>query len=289
MCEFSTLQEKIQEEYFGHDHVTVIKPEKGLYDLDLRELWAYKELLLVLVTRDIKVRYKQTVLGIAWAVIQPVTTMVIFSVIFGNFAKIPSDGYAYPVFVYAALLPWGLFSTSVSSSAASMVGSSHLVSKVYFPRILIPVSSVGAALVDFAISTLILLSLMLFFDVEITLRLLLLPGLIFILLLIALGVGIFLSALTVSYRDFRYVVPFMIQIWMYLTPVIYPVSLIPEKWQWLSYLNPMTGVIEASRAIFLGSELNILGLILSLIFGLVMLMLGVMYFKRVEKRFADVI
>ncbi len=285
----STPQETIQQEYFGHDHVTVIKPEKGLYDLDLRELWAYKELLLVLVARDVKVRYKQTVLGIAWAVIQPVTTMVIFSIIFGNFAKIPSDGYAYPVFVYAALLPWGLFSSAVSSSAGSMVGSSHLVSKVYFPRILIPVSSVGAALVDFSISALILLCLMLYFDVDITLRLIFLPGLIFILLLTALGVGIFLSALTVSYRDFRYVVPFMIQIWMYLTPVIYPVSIIPDHWQWISYLNPMTGVIEASRAIFLGSELNFLALVFSFIFGLVMLVLGVMYFKRVEKRFADVI
>ena len=285
----SSTQETIRQEYFGHDHVTVIKSEKGLLDFDLRELWAYRELLLVIVTRDIKVRYKQTVLGIAWAVIQPVTTMIIFSVIFGNFAKIPSDGHAYPVFVYAALLPWGLFSTAVSTSANSLVGSSHLVSKVYFPRILIPVSSVGAALVDFAISTTILFCLMLFFSVEFSLKLLLLPGLVFVLLLTALGVGIFLSALTVSYRDFRYVVPFMIQVWMYLTPVIYPVSLIPEKWQWISYLNPMTGVVETSRAIFLGGEFNILALVFSLLFGLTMLVFGVIYFKRVEKRFADVI
>ncbi len=284
-----STHETIQQDYFGHDHVTVIKPEKGLLDLDLRELWAYRELLLVLVARDIKIRYKQTVLGIAWAVIQPVTTMIIFSIIFGNFAKIPSDGYAYPVFVYAALLPWGLFSTAITTSAISMVSSSHLVSKVYFPRILIPISSVGAAVVDFAISTVILFCLMLFFDVEFSLKLLLIPGLVFVLLLAALGVGIFLSALTVSYRDFRYVVPFMIQIWMYLTPVIYPLSLIPEKWQWLSYLNPMTGVIEASRAIFLGSEFNIIAFMFSIIFGLVMLALAVMYFKRVEKRFADVI
>ncbi len=285
----SQSKNSIQQKYFGHDHVTVIKPEKGLFDLDLRELWAYRELLLVLVSRDVKVRYKQTVLGIAWAVIQPITTMIIFSVIFGNFAKIPSDGYAYPVFVYTALLPWGLFSTAVSSSANSMVGSAHLVSKVYFPRILIPVSSVGAALVDFAISTLILFSLMLFFGVEFSLKLLLLPGLIFVLLLTALGVGIFLSALTVSYRDFRYVVPFMIQIWMYLTPVIYPVSLIPEKWQWISYLNPMTGIIEASRAIFLGAEINLIALLFSIVFAVTMFILGVVYFKRVEKRFADVI
>ena len=282
-------KETFQEEYFGHDHITVIKPTRGLLDLDLRELWAYRELFQVLVGRDIKVRYKQTVLGIAWAVIQPICTMIIFSVIFGNFAKIPSDGYPYPVFVYAALLPWGLFSTAVSTSANSMIGSSHLISKVYFPRILIPVSSVGASLVDFSISMLILFCLMLFFGVAFSFKLLLLPVLIIALLITALGVGIFLSALTVSYRDFRYVVPFMIQIWMYITPVIYPLSLVPEKWQWLCFLNPMTGVIEASRAIFLGTELNVFGLLFSIVFGMSMLFFSILYFKRVEKRFADVI
>jgi len=285
----SQSQDTLQQEFFGHDHVTVIHPNRGLLDLDIRELWAYRELFLVLVARDVKVRYKQTVLGISWAVIQPISTMIIFSVIFGNFAKIPSDGQPYPVFVYAALLPWGLFSTAVSTAANSMVGSSHLVSKVYFPRILIPIASIGASVVDFAISTIILFGLMMFFGIEFSFSLLLLPLLVLTLLIIALGVGILLSALTVSYRDFRYVVPFMIQIWMYLTPVIYPLSIIPEKWQWVSYLNPMTGVIEASRSIFLGTDLNLIALTISLIFGFSMLCLSIIYFKRVEKRFADVI
>lgn len=282
-------QDSIKNEYFGHDHLTVISPEKGLFDLDLRELWAYRELFLVLVTRDIKIRYKQTVLGIAWAVIQPVTTMIIFSMVFGRFAKIPSDGFPYPVFVFAALLPWGLFSTAVSTAGNSMVGSAHLVSKVYFPRVLIPISSVGASLVDFLISTAILFLLMLVFSISFSPMLLLLPFLSLVLIANALGVGIFLSALTVSYRDFRYVIPFIIQIWMYLTPVIYPLSLIPEKWRWLSYLNPMTGIIEGFRAIFLDTSMNLVALLFSIIFASVMLCLSVIYFKRVEKRFADVI
>ncbi len=282
-------EDTIQQDYFGHDHVTVIGPERGLLDLDLRELWAYRELFLVLVSRDIKVRYKQTVLGIAWAVIQPVTTMVIFSMVFGKFARIPSDGIPYPVFVYAALLPWGLFSTAVSSAGNSMVGSAHLVSKVYFPRVLIPISSVGAGLVDFLISTAILFLLMLVFSISFSIKLFLLPLLLLILIANSLGVGILLSALTVSYRDFRYVIPFMIQIWMYLTPVIYPLSLIPEKWRWLSYLNPMTGIIESFRSIFLGTDLNFIALLFSVIFAAAMLGLSLVYFKRVERRFADVI
>ena len=282
-------KDTLQEDYFGHDRVTVIGPEKGLFDLDLRELWAYRELFLVLVTRDIKIRYKQTVLGIAWAVIQPVTTMIIFSMVFGKFAKIPSDGFPYPVFVYAALLPWGLFSTAVSTAGNSMVGSAHLVSKVYFPRVLIPISSVGASLVDFLVSTAILFLLMLAFSISFSLKLLLLPFLSLILIANALGVGIFLSALTVSYRDFRYVIPFMVQIWMYVTPVIYPLSLIPENWRWLSYLNPMTGIIEGFRSVFLGTSMNLIALFFSIFFAGVMLGLSVIYFKRVEKRFADVI
>lgn len=223
--------------YFNHDHVTLIRPEKGFFDLGFRELWAYRELFLVLVARDIKVRYKQTVLGISWAVIQPVTTMIIFSLVFGNFAKIPSDGFPYPVFVYTALLPWGLFSTAVSTAGNSMVGSAHLISKVYFPRVLIPVSSVGASLIDFLISMVILFFLMMIFSISFSVKLLFLPILLLILMANALGIGILLSALTVSYRDFRYVIPFMIQIWMYLTPVIYPLNLIPDGWQWLSYLK----------------------------------------------------
>lgn len=282
-------EDTIQEDYFGHDHITVIGPEKGLFDLDLRELWAYRELFIVLVNRDIKVRYKQTVLGIAWAVIQPVTTMIIFSLIFGKFAKIPSEGFPYPVFVYAALLPWGLFSTAVSTAGNSMVGSAHLVSKVYFPRVLIPVSSVGAGLVDFMISTLILLLLMLFFSISFSFKLVFMPLLFLILIANALGVGIFLSALTVSYRDFRYVIPFMIQIWMYLTPVIYPLSMIPDSWRWLSYLNPMTGIIEGFRSVFLGTGMNFAALFFSVVFAGVLLCCSVVYFRRVEKRFADVI
>jgi len=257
--------------------------------LNWRELWAYRELLWVLTARDIKVRYKQTVLGAGWAIIRPLLTMIIFSVVFGQFAKVPSDGFPYPVFVYAALLPWTFFAAAISTSGQSLVGSANLVSKVYFPRLIIPLSSIGAGLIDLAISTGVLLGMMLWFGVGFTWNLLAAPLLLIGVVFTALGVGTLLSALTVAYRDFTHLTPFLVQIWMYITPVIYPVSLVPEKWQWLLYVNPMTGLIEAFRSAFLGKPFDVPGIGLSFVVASCTLALGVAYFERVERRFADIV
>jgi len=277
------------ENRFSHENLTIIRPRSGWHMLDLKEIWAYRELLAVLTMRDIKVRYKQTVLGAAWAIIQPLTTMLIFTIIFGRLAKIPSEGFPYPVFVYAGLLPWTFFANALSSSGNSLVGSAHLISKVYFPRLIIPLSSVGAGIVDLLISTFILLLLMLWYQVPLTQQILAAPLLMLGVVTAALGVGTLLSALTVSYRDFRFVVPFMIQVWMYLTPVVYGVTFIPEKYRWLLLLNPMAGYIDGFRAAFLGKPFNLTSLTVSVIMSIILLCTGAAYFEKVERRFADVI
>lgn len=281
--------ERLREEYFGHGHVTVIEPSRGWRALDLRELWAYRELLWVLTERDIKVRYKQTVLGAAWAVIQPLMLMVVFSVFFGKLAKMPSDGIPYPIFAYCALLPWTFFANALSSSANSVLGSANLISKVYFPRLIVPLASIGSWLVDFMIAALILLGLMVYYDVGWTLNLLAVPLLLCGVVVAALGAGTLLSALTVAYRDFRYVIPFLLQFWMFATPVVYPASLVPARWQWLIELNPMTGLIEGFRSAFLGRPFDAVAIALSLGVSLVMLLVAVAYFERVERRFADIV
>jgi lipopolysaccharide transport system permease protein len=270
-------------------HVTVIEPRKGWRALDLQELWAYRELLFVLTMRDIKVRYKQTVLGFSWAIIQPAMMMVVFSIFFGGLAKMPSDGHPYPLFVYSGLLPWTFFQTAVGSASSSLLNSSHLVTKVYFPRLMIPLSAIGSGLADFLIATMVLFVLMAIYGGTFGLSLLLAPFLILGVVFIALGVGTFLAALTVSYRDFRYVVPFMLQFWMFATPVIYPASLVPEKWRMLLYLNPMAGMIEGFRAAFLGSTFNLGAVALSLTTAALIFAAGVAYFEKVERRFADII
>lgn len=280
---------KLSDLYFGHDHVTIMKPQTGWRLLDLKELWAYRELLSVLTVRDIKVRYKQTVLGFAWAIIQPVMMMAVFSIFFGRLAQIPSDGYPYPIFVYAALLPWTFFANAITSSAGSLVGSTNLVSKVYFPRLIIPLSSVGSGLVDFAVAAVILLLLMAYYGVSWTVNLLMAPVLLAALVLTALGVGTFLAALNVAYRDFRYVVPFLVQFWLFATPVAYPASLVPERWQWALYLNPMAGVIEGFRSTFLGRSFDVVGLLISLGIAIVLFAASILYFEKVERRFADII
>jgi len=285
----SRTRDSIQETYFGHEHETVIEPTKGWRNLDLKELWAYRELLWVLTLRDIKVRYKQTVLGVVWALIQPVMLMVVFSIFFGRLAKIPSDGYPYPIFVYAALLPWVFFANAISSSASSVVGSANLISKVYFPRLIIPLASIGAGLIDFAIATLVLLLLMIFYGVGWSVNLLAAPVLVVAVLFTALGIGTFLSALNVAYRDFRYVIPFLIQLWMFATPVVYPASLVPEKWQWILYLNPMAGLIEGFRSAFLGRPFDFEALGISFTVAVIVFLVGVAYFEKVERRFADII
>ncbi len=284
-----TTTTESQEEVFSREHLTVIKPPQGWRMLDWRELFAYRELLWVLTMRDIKVRYKQTVLGAAWAIVRPFTTMIIFSLVFGQLAKMPSDGYPYPVFVYAALLPWTFFAGAISASGQSLVGSAHLVSKVFFPRLIIPLSSVGAGLVDLLISTGILLLMMLWYGVGWSVNLLSAPLLMIAVVFIALGVGTLLSALTVAYRDFTHLTPFIVQIWMYVTPVIFPVSIVPEHWQWVLYMNPMTGLVEGFRSAFLGKPFDVSGLAISCAIAVAVFVLGVAYFEKVERRFADII
>jgi len=275
--------------YFGHEHVTIIQPSKGWRLLDFRELWAYRELWYVLVKRDIKARYKQTVLGAAWAIIQPVVTMVVFTVVFGGLARIPSDGYPYAIFTYAALLPWTFFANTITSSANSLVNDANLISKVYFPRLIIPMSAVGTGLMDMMISTAVLLILMFYFDISWTLNLLAVPLLLLAVIFTALGVGVLISALTVAYRDFRYVVPFGVQIWMYASPVVYPTSLVPEKWQWLVLMNPMTGLIDAFRSAFLGRAFDLHAITISFAVSIVIFLIGVAYFEKVERHFADIV
>jgi lipopolysaccharide transport system permease protein len=284
-----TTQEPLREAYFGHEHVTVIKPSKGWRSLDLKELWAYRELLWVLTERDIKVRYKQTVLGAAWALIQPVTMMVVFSVFFGKLAKMPSDGIPYPIFAYCGLLPWTFFSNALSSSAGSVVGSANLISKVYFPRLLVPLSSIGSWLLDFAIATVILLGLMLYYGIGWSWNLLVAPLLLLAIVFAALGVGTLLAALTVAYRDFRYVIPFLLQFWMFATPIVYPASIVPERWQWVLHLNPMAGLIEGFRAAFLGRPFDPSAIAISVAAAVALFMAGVAYFEKVERRFADIV
>jgi len=257
--------------------------------LDLRELLTYRELLWVLTLRDLKVRYKQTLLGVAWAVIQPVTAMIIFTVIFGRLAGLPSDGYPYPVFVFAGLLPWTFFANAIGAIGGSLAGSAPLITKVYFPRLIIPLTSIGSGLVDFAVSTGVLLLLMLYYGMPWSTNLAAVPLLVLGLVFTGLGVGAFLSALTVAYRDFRYVIPFLTQMWLFATPVIYPENLIPEGWRWALYLNPMAGWINGFRAAFLGGSFDAVGLGISSTLAALLLLGGAVYFGKVERGFADII
>lgn len=267
----------------------VIEPANGWQALELRDLWKYRELLYFLTWRDIKVRYKQTVLGVAWAVIQPILTMVIFSVIFGQLAKLPSEGIPYPIFTYAALLPWQLFAFALTNSSNSLVSSQNLVSKVYFPRLVIPIASVLPGLVDFAISFVVFAGMMIFYHVPLTARVVFLPLFLLLALTTALAVGLWLSALNVAYRDIRYVVPFLTLAWQYATPVAYSSTLIPEKWRLLFGLNPMSGVVEGFRWALLGSG-DVGGLFwISVAIIAILLVSGLAYFKRMEATFADVI
>jgi lipopolysaccharide transport system permease protein len=267
----------------------VIEPARGWEGLELGDLWRYRGLLYFLTWRDVKVRYKQTLLGAAWAVLQPVLTMLVFSIIFGQLAKLPSEGIPYPIFTYTALLPWQLFAFALLNSSNSLVGSQNLVSKVYFPRLVIPIASVLPGLVDFAISFVVLIGMMVFYRVPLTARILALPPLLLLALASALAVGVWLSALNVQYRDVKYVVPFLTLFWQYATPVAYSSTLIPAKWRLVYGLNPMTGVVEGFRWALLGKgEIGALTWI-SVCIVLVMLVGGVAYFRRMEASFADVI
>lgn len=270
--------------------VTRIQPITGWMPLNLGELWRYREMLYFLVWRDVKVRYKQTAIGMLWAIIRPFATMIVFSVVFGTFARIPSDDLPYPVFAYVALLPWTYFSSAVGASATGLVSNGGLIGKIYFPRLIIPLISVITPLADFAASFVILLGMMLWYGLVPTWNVLLLPVFLLCALLTALAVGIWLSTFHTRYRDVGYAVPFLLQAWMYASPVVYPVSLVPEPLRLIYSLNPMTGVIEGFRWALLGADAPDFGVIaVSMGMVLVLLVSGMAYFKRVEDTFADVI
>jgi lipopolysaccharide transport system permease protein len=272
----------------------VIQPSRGWIALQLRAVWEHRELLYFLVWRDIKVRYKQTALGVAWIVLQPVIGMVVFSLLFGGLLKVPSGGVPYPVFAYAALLPWNYFASSLNRTSTSLVGSANLITKVYFPRLVIPMSGVLSGLVDFGVAFLVLVGLMAWFGVVPTVAVVWLPFFLLLALLTALGFGLWLSALNVRFRDVNQLVPFLVQIWMYVTPVIYGSTLVPERFRFILGLNPMTGVVEGFRWALLGRQLAEahapdLFFAMSVGISLVVLITGAIFFRRTERTFADTI
>jgi lipopolysaccharide transport system permease protein len=269
--------------------VRVYRKRRGWIPLDWRELWEFRELLFFLTWRDVMVRYKQTALGAAWAVLQPALTMVIFTLIFGRLAKLPSDGFPYPIFVYAGLLPWTFFANAVTTSSNSLVNSANLITKVYFPRVIVPLATVCAGLVDFACAFVLLALLMVWYHVPLTPMFALVPVMLLGTVIAAVAVGTILSALTVSYRDFRYVVPFAVQLWLYATPVMYATRVVPERWRLWYAINPMAGMTEGFRAAILGRTpiWPVVGV--SAVTAALALVVGVVYFQRVERRFVDIV
>lgn len=271
-------------------HHQRIEPSRGLIPLNLGELWAYRELLYFLIWRDVKVRYKQTALGVAWAVIQPVMTMVVFSIFFGKLAKMASDGLPYPIFAFAALVPWTLFANGLTLGTNSLVGSSHLIKKVYFPRLIIPTATVLAGVVDFLVALGVLVLLMAVYGIAPTVNTLWLPAFLLLTLVSSLGVSLWLSALNVGYRDIKYVIPFLTQIWMFATPIAYSSSLLSGTWRSVYGLNPMVGVVEGFRWALLGTDTKpgmMIGV--STIAAVLLLMSGAFYFRRMERTFADIV
>lgn len=270
--------------------IVEIQPAQGPFHVDLRAVWQYRELLYFLVWRDVKVRYKQTAIGAAWAMLQPLMAMMIFTVIFGSFAQIPSDGVPYPVFAYAALLPWTYFSEAIARSGTSLVGDANLIRKVYFPRLLIPLASVVTPIVDFSFSFLLMLGMMAWFGIVPTKGALVFPLFLLLALATALSVSLWLSALNVKYRDVRHTIPFLTQFWMYASPVVYPVSLVPDKWRLLYSLNPLVGVIEGFRWGLLGKDSpDLLAITISAVVVTALLIGGLVFFNQQEPTFADVV
>jgi lipopolysaccharide transport system permease protein len=282
--------ESPQEALAADAPVVRIRPSRGLFSFDLAELWSYRELLYFLVWRDVKVRYKQTAIGAAWAMLQPLMTMVVFTLVLKNIADVPSDGVPYPIFAFTALLPWNLFAGALNRSVASVVGQANLITKVYFPRLLVPVSSTISALVDFAVAFVILVAMMAWYGVRPSWTLFLLPVFVLLALNAAVAVGLWLSAINVKYRDVGHAIPFVVQLWMFASPVAYPMSVVPEKWRFLYQMNPMAGVIEGFRWAILGKQhpdFSVMYISASIV--VVLLILGVVYFKRMEETFADVV
>lgn len=272
------------------DNTLILRPSSGWGSLNLKDLWLYRELVYFLTWRDLKVRYKQTLLGATWAILQPLVSMVIFSVFFGGLLKVSSDDVPYPIFSYTALLPWGMFSKALNDAGRSLVTSRTIITKIYFPRLVIPLSSVLASLVDFFIAFIVLLGLMWYFHITPTASVWALPFLLLLALMSALGVGLWLSALNVSYRDIGYILPFLTQLWFYVTPVVYPASKVPDQWKLIYALNPMAGVVEGFRWALLNTSTAPGPMIaVSSAISFVILVSGIFYFRRMERTFADTI
>jgi len=267
-----------------------IQPSHGRVALNLKSLWEYRELIYFLIWRDIKVRYKQTVLGAAWAIIQPFFTMVVFSIFFGRLAKMPSDGIPYPLFSYAALVPWTFFANGLGKASTSIVGSSNLISKVYFPRLCIPIASILSGIIDFALALMVLIGMMFHYNITLTANIVWLPLLLVLALTTSLGVSLWLSALNVQFRDVQHIIPFIVQFWLFATPVAYPSSLLSEPWRTLYGINPMVGVVEGFRWALLGVNTAPGPVILvSSLIALVLLVTGARHFRRMERTFADIV
>lgn len=271
----------------------VIEPQRGWLSVDQRELWRHRELLYFLIWRDVKVRYKQTVLGVAWAILVPVLSMLVFTAIFGNFARLKDvlpKGMenAYPVFVYAGLLPWLFFANAISQGGLSLVNQQQLLTKIYFPRLFVPSATVGGGLVDMGLSFGIFLGLMFYYGIVPSWKIVLLPLLVVWTSIASLGIAYLLSALTVAYRDFKFVIPFMVQIWQFLSPVVYPSSIVPERYRWLFALNPLSGIIDAFRNVMFGTSVLWFNLAISGLSAILLLGVGTMYFRQTERRFADI-
>jgi homopolymeric O-antigen transport system permease protein len=287
----SDRQTTLQASHHGRASSSIeIRPSRGLFDLDLETVWRYRELLVVLIVRDIQVLYKQAVLGAAWAIVQPVFTVVIFSVIFGHLAKMPSDGIPYPVFAFAAVLPWTYFAEAVRRGGTGLVSDARLVEKVYFPRLVIPLAGVIAPMLDFLIAFVVLLSVMIWYGVMPSWRLLAVPPLLIIAALLALAMALWLGPINVRFRDIKHTLPFMLQVWMYATPIVYPISIIPAEWRSLYSVNPMVGVIEGFRwAVFGQGHPDVVTIGISFAVIGLLLIGGLIFFRRMEQSFADVI
>jgi len=268
---------------------THIEPSKSWLSIGWKEMWMYRELLFFLTWRDIKIRYKQTVLGFSWAILQPFLTMVVFSLFFGRLANIPSDGVPYPIFNYTALLPWHFFEYSITTSANSVVTNANMITKVYFPRMFVPVSTIFSGLVDFAIAFVVLIGMMIFYKISPTMGVLLLPFFLLLAFITAMGVSLWMSALNVKYRDVRYIVPFLMRFWFFATPIAYPSTLLEEPWRTVFGLNPMVGVVEGFRWALLGTQPPQAMIFLSVMVAIALLISGLFYFNRTEKTFADII
>lgn len=269
--------------------LVVIERTRGRIPINLKDIWHYRDLFYILTLRDIKVRYKQTLLGASWAIIQPLFAMLIFTLFFGKLAGLPSDNIPYPLFAYAGLLPWTFFSNAVTNSGNSLVGNTNLITKVYFPRMIIPMSSVASGLLDFLIAFVLLGVLMFYYGVGISWNLLMLPILLGLTSLLAIGIGMWMSALNVRYRDVRYALPFLIQLGLFVTPIIYPVSMVPEKWRLVMALNPMTGLIEGYRSSFFGLPFDWVSIGISITLTIAILLYAAFSFRRLERSFADII